>query len=413
MKRVLVIFLSVLTITVFPQPLRKHPPAENRILTDHKIIRSDSSVVLVYSFALRNDMLVFTKENGAYKAEYKIEVELVSEINSQIERFNYYDIMKVSSYSETISEAYREGLIKIPLKMNRFGAKPLFTDIYSHNEIKLPEFRYNTDSTKNVFFLIKDGNNGNMKGEWDYLNRGRYIPLSSKPVHLIIPDNKATKGPFTAYAFSRNDTSTLQLEEFYDEGIDIDSTSNGLRLKAYKSIGSHILLVKSINEKLPEGECTIRISSGQDTNFFRSQFRVFWFNKPQTLMNPEFASKLIIIMDTEDKADSIKRAVDEDDAGPLFQYWKKYDPTPITVFNELMAEFYFRADEANNRYSTIRGNDGVLTDRGKIFVKYGEPTKIDRGSSPIGKMSEIWYYASINKSFRFVDRTGAGNYELQ
>ena len=56
----------------------------------------------------------------------------------------------------------------------------------------------------------------------------------------------------------------------------------------------------------------------------------------------------------------------------LFKYWKKLDPVKSTTFNELMAEFYERADISRERFKTADNFDGSRTDRGIVFIKYGE-----------------------------------------
>lgn len=93
------------------------------------------------------------------------------------------------------------------------------------------------------------------------------------------------------------------------------------------------------------------------------------------------------------------------------EFWKRRDPTPETPRNELMEEYYFRVEYSNEKYSTHR--PGWETDRGRIFIMYGEPSDIERhpfesGSRPY----EIWYYHNLNRRFVFVDYTGFGDYTL-
>ncbi|MBK6766284.1 MAG: GWxTD domain-containing protein [bacterium] len=93
------------------------------------------------------------------------------------------------------------------------------------------------------------------------------------------------------------------------------------------------------------------------------------------------------------------------------EFWKRRDPTPNTPQNELMDEYYFRVQYADERYSTHR--PGWETDRGRIYIMYGEPTDIERhpfesGSRPY----EIWFYHNLNRRFVFVDQTGFGDYNL-
>jgi GWxTD domain-containing protein len=59
----------------------------------------------------------------------------------------------------------------------------------------------------------------------------------------------------------------------------------------------------------------------------------------------------------------------------LVNFWKKIDPTQATADNEAMVEHYRRVNYADEHYgvATVRG---ALTDRGKIYIKYGPPDDI-------------------------------------
>ena len=93
------------------------------------------------------------------------------------------------------------------------------------------------------------------------------------------------------------------------------------------------------------------------------------------------------------------------------EFWRRRDPTPNTEQNELMDEYYLRVEYANENFSTNR--DGWETDRGRIYILYGEPTDIERHPFEINsKPYEVWYYDHLNRRFVFVDYTGFGDYEL-
>ena len=91
--------------------------------------------------------------------------------------------------------------------------------------------------------------------------------------------------------------------------------------------------------------------------------------------------------------------------------WKKIDPTPHTETNELMNEYYYRVNVANQRFSGHR--EGWRSDRGMIYIIYGEPDAIEEHHMEIdSKPYIIWYYYSVNRSFIFVDQTGFGDFQL-
>jgi len=75
-----------------------------------------------------------------------------------------------------------------------------------------------------------------------------------------------------------------------------------------------------------------------------------------------------------------------------------------------------KLEEANRRFSQ-GSTPGYKMDKGRIFIKYGEPQNIEReNSSSNQKPYEIWQYENLlgqgNVIFVFADRMGFGRYEL-
>jgi len=77
-----------------------------------------------------------------------------------------------------------------------------------------------------------------------------------------------------------------------------------------------------------------------------------------------------------------------------------------------MTVYFQRVDYAFVTFRTLKEENGVLTDRGRIYILCGKPTKIERSLAPGGPPKEIWTYASLNKEFIFEDSSRQGNYKL-
>ncbi|MBN2366438.1 MAG: GWxTD domain-containing protein, partial [Calditrichaeota bacterium] len=115
------------------------------------------------------------------------------------------------------------------------------------------------------------------------------------------------------------------------------------------------------------------------------------------------------------QADSVSWALDQsyEERLAYFQrFWKRMDPNPETEKNELLDEYYQRVNFTNQNFSTL-SLDGWETDRGRIFIKFGEPDDIERHPFEIDSQPyEIWRYYDLRKVFLFIDRTGFGDYYL-
>lgn len=360
-------------------------------------------------------MLIYTKENGGYQSGYKFELELISDSPKTFHRYFHEGLVSTGSYSESVDKKiYREGMIKVPVENKSFSVRPSITILSSSREFQLPGFHYNVDSLKKPFLFLKDLRTQNDSFvSASVVNRGRAIPFTSELISLIIPVYGDLSGELKAFADFGKRKIKLEPELLVKQTFEIVSDSIGVRVIIKPDSGANLILIRGINNLLPEGDVNIRVDMGSDTSFFRIVQRVVWFDKPGSLRDEELSVKLIELIESKEKADSLRRFIRKSNTSPLYEYWKKFDPTPSTEYNEIMNEFYSRADEANRRFETIRGNDGALTDRGKIYIKFGEPEKIEREATPMGRMSEIWYYNKLNTIFRFIDGNGTGNYELR
>ena len=108
------------------------------------------------------------------------------------------------------------------------------------------------------------------------------------------------------------------------------------------------------------------------------------------------------IREAETSTDKWQRFVD---------FWQRRDPTPGTTRNEKMEEYYYRVAYANRQYSSL--TEGWRTDRGQVWVLYGEPDIVERHPYNFSvKPYEVWFYYRIGRRFIFVDQTGLGDYQL-
>jgi GWxTD domain-containing protein len=135
-----------------------------------------------------------------------------------------------------------------------------------------------------------------------------------------------------------------------------------------------------------------------------------------------------IITDAERKAfDELRSNAEREQFVHIF--WSQRDPTPDTDENEFREEHYERIAYANEHFSS--GKSGRLTDRGKIYIKFGKPDEVEAhpGGGNYQRMSyegggatttypfERWFYRYIpgvgsGIEIEFVDPTGSGEFRL-
>jgi GWxTD domain-containing protein len=77
------------------------------------------------------------------------------------------------------------------------------------------------------------------------------------------------------------------------------------------------------------------------------------------------------------------------------QFWLRRDPTPGTAENEFKEEHYRRIAYSNEHFAAqIMGS---LTDRGRIYIRYGPPDEI-HAQTDNGLPKELWHYNAFSSS---------------
>ncbi len=99
----------------------------------------------------------------------------------------------------------------------------------------------------------------------------------------------------------------------------------------------------------------------------------------------------------------------------LSEFWRRRDPTPQTPDNPLRDVYYRGVRQANSlfREGGAAQIPGWRTDRGRIFLKHGEPNDALRRPMASPRPFEVWVFTQNRRVwFVFMDRTGLGHYEL-
>jgi len=179
--------------------------------------------------------------------------------------------------------------------------------------------------------------------------------------------------------------------------------------------GAYGALLEYDGSALQRGDYALllELTAGGVTVTDTTMFSIRWIDMPFTLSNPTYAIKALYPIATDDEIDDLLAVGKDNREESLNEFWKQYDPTPATAFNERMAEYYRRVDYAYFNFASVSQTDGVFTDRGKIYILFGPPTDIRRELKPETNPEEIWRYDNIvGREFIFRDRTESGSYQL-
>lgn len=154
-------------------------------------------------------------------------------------------------------------------------------------------------------------------------------------------------------------------------------------------------------------QITVKNSAGDIVA--RDNFRSKWKDMPTSLLNLDTAIEMLRFIVDKETIKRINRGTPTEREEKFRSFWKERDPTQQTEFNELMAEYYQRIDYAYENYST-ENTIGYNSDRGEVYIKYGEPKDINRKFPKEGATTEIWTYQ--DRRFIFKATTGFGDFKL-
>jgi GWxTD domain-containing protein len=407
---------------------------------DSSLSRVDITYRISYTFFVfvRNDRFTSVTDTLLYinrwpfAARAYVSVELLNSSGTSVAReiiqkeIGTVDPNRVTHHSE-----FLQGIFSFSLPPEEYIVVFSVEDLESNRrlterkqKIRLRDFREGGLQVSDILLVypLREGNEGtstfspiNLGGDVFFgHNFDAYVEVvpSSDDVLWLTYSLHSTGG--------RNDTT------YMTDSVEVASRKTGLLAIERTDISYSYRLVESGSrnafgiflplkgDQLPQGnyELRLRLSNGSRSFDHKQQFRVRWVGVPRSLQNLDLAIDALEYIATKEEMSGLKSMFVGDRLGRFERFWAKRDPTPQTAFNEAMEEYYRRVDYAQENLGTLRSRDGYKTERGKIYILYGQPTMIDRQLSPSAPPKETWTYRNIKKRFIFVDQDRSGNFRL-
>jgi GWxTD domain-containing protein len=344
----------------------------------------------VLSFKIRHDLLLFNKTvNDTFKATVQVQLEIVDErdflINRQILEVN----LNCATYEQTIAkDLFYENKFALLLPKEKLRARLSLSDVNRNFELRIPPIDFSLGEKISVSPIFIHENDVRIIFSDSILTRfSNALPFSSENMILILPFNPETKIIF------------------------VEAGNKQFEIERINRYSSDFSLFDLDTLALYEGNYFIKLNINSEEKI---PFKVIWFSKPDYIKNISAAIRLAEFIFESEFIKGIISYSDEARYKELLKAWERFDPSPNTPFNELMSEFYQRADYAFSNFTSLPVPDGALSDRGKIYILYGTPKTIERSFNQEGKAVEIWKYEGlINHQFIFVDEEKTGNLKIK
>ncbi|MFA6598743.1 MAG: GWxTD domain-containing protein [Ignavibacteriaceae bacterium] len=407
-KLVTILFISFLSLPHFCLPRSQADQRfefEPPLLYEYYYSQPDSGKgIFQFVYRINYDRLSFLKDGDKYTTKIRVSIELKDSSTNTISRANEDKTIFVDEFDETVNKNRSvQGLLNVNLDKKKYFLAITLTDLLANKDFTFPQLSVDLAKHEATNFVVSIGSNG----KYYLANRGKTLPFSPAAYSFIYENDSSRTDSLCLKFQSAADSLTFCSSETFAHPFFLEEDSSGIYLHPQTKSSLKTFLFKDVSLKLPEGKYPLK----KNMNQF-STLEVRWWNKPHSLLNYEIALKALSIVEAPSVIDSLRSSSSKFAYSNLFKFWQKYDPTPKTSYNELLAEFYSRTDHAQKTFSNFSTPDGILSARGKIYIQFGPPTTTERISSVNGRNLEVWFYKERNQKYFFRDNSGNGNYEL-
>ena len=358
--------------------------------------------------AIQNDVLQYVKKGNEYFAEYQINFAVRTETrtiytNSWAENAQASDFKETNSRRKLQRKNYHLTDLQVtPEEFAAGGKYTCYLEVHDKTSRSTQKLKHEinlqpaeTDSIRmsSITFIedLPDSTGG----------------LKLTPLKYSMEYNKPCFA-FAQLLYPGSDSAAVKAELFRkQEDSFVSFEKQTLKIKAGSSAANIVYPLPY--KRMDEGRYSLEFKIGAKS--VKKEFSVIWFTKPIYLYKTDLALRPLRYVLSPAEFDSVN-SLDLEELETWFSnFWKQQDQTAETHFNELLSEFYTRVDYAN-RYYSVRSKEGWETDRGRIYLLYGEPEKVENRRYAANSLPYlIWTYPD-DLTFVFVDKSKNGEFFL-
>jgi len=137
----------------------------------------------------------------------------------------------------------------------------------------------------------------------------------------------------------------------------------------------------------PAGAYTLEVRAWRDGDKIQAlrqaKFSIAW-RQDSWFRNPRDVEDAVHLLLPPDDEEAFAHMQPGEQERILDEFWRVRDPSPGTAHNEALHNFERRVAYANLTYARLGQGPGMLTDMGRVYVRYGEPSEVLRQVIPSG-----------------------------
>jgi len=405
--QILLIFLCFFISNVDAQNRNKKNNQEKRNIDQFKInaypivTQNDDIKLLVYGL-IPYQSLQFLKNNETFIAGYETSISIRDNDGNQLDRQSFQSEVKVDDYIRTVDRFSREVVMaEFLVKDQEYTVVGELIDQDTRTKGVIKK-EINLEHLLKEICIYPPFIIGEYPGNWGF--EENEIPVTTRDINHKIKEfplflsGKIKPGEFTVSITAKNASN----EVFWNEKLELSSDNN--------TFSERIIIDKKPEENLSmEVSVTLKQKEISDVKEISLRIRKpglsFFINNVDEALD----QMRYIVTDKEYKL--VKKSKRKEREKLFYQFWDDRDPTPGTITNELMDQYYYRVKYSNEKFAGFL--PGWKSDMGMIYILFGPPDDMQRSFGQNSRYTyEVWYYYSINRDFSFFDENGFGDFKL-
>lgn len=380
-----------------------------------------NAVSLEIYYKIFNNALQYFKQDDKFVASYEINVVILGKDNNQVTGYSREKKYYLENYQETRSgSSYLVNQMNLEVPKGEFKAvcklidklsgkvssveKDFRVDHLFRNEIDMSDIEFvhtveDTDENKTAFD----------KGE------KRIVPVVSRKF-----SGESHKASFYAEIYNDTEESKEVKVKYKVTGRRSKPVYNDEFVMTLDNPVTRLIKEIPIETLVPdEYEITFELKDKRRNKRWaerKSTFHVEWSLRALVKNDFETAIEQLKYIASKDEMDALKKLEDapfEERSDAFEAFWNDHDKYPDTPENETRSLYYSRVRHSDAYFSVVN-QPGWRSDRGRIYIIFGEPDQVERFPFELGSVPyQVWYYYRLSRTFVFEDTHLTGDYHLR
>ncbi len=356
------------------------------------------STIAVVGISLQNSVLGFQREANGFVARYQVDLGFTRAGAAPV-AINRQETVRVGSFKET--QRSDESLLfqqTFLLPPGQYTLQATLRDPATGNSGKVEQAQevpsYGAGSITAPLLVYAVRGRGSLEDTLSLVLNPRGSVLFGGDSLLAYIEGYNFPGPETLPVTMRNEADSVIF-------------SGSVSFEGGRPVEGQVL--KLYPDSTALGPLTLSVGQGDSA---KTTTALVAFSHAWVVANYENMADLLRYFGRQAAIDSIRKAPAAERPAMWVNFWHETDPDPNTSENEAINAYFTRIAIANQRFRS-EGVDGWRTDRGEVYVAFGEPDETyETQPGAVGGRIIEWVYTNLRLALYFVDENGFGRYRL-